>query len=365
MPIGIGKMTNLQTLTQFVLDTTSRDKSKTSELGGLNNLRGQLEINGLEHLRHCPTEAKHMNLIGKSHLRRLTLNWKQHIVSDDNEFEKDDIILNHIVLHSNIKALEISGFGGVTLSSSANLYTNLVELELSGCTRLQYFKLSMLHVRHLYMFDLPCLEYIVNDNNSDNSSSFCASLKDIFLFGLTNLKGWCNCSEEEISRGCCHQFNSLESLCISVCCNLVSIPQHTYIREVILREVRETMLPPAVNHSKLESLEIESILNLKSLSGVFQHLGTLCELRILNCEEFDPCNDEDGCYSMKWKELTNLKVLQFIGIPKMKYLPEGLQHITTLQTLRIRNFENLTSIPEWVKSLQVFDIKDCPKVEDQ
>jgi hypothetical protein len=98
----------------------------------------------------------------------------------------------------------------VTFSSSANLFTNLVELNLSNCKRLQYFELSLLHVKRLRMFNLPRLECIVNDNNSDNSSSFCASVTDIDLDRLTNLKGWC--SEAEISRGCCHQFESLERL---------------------------------------------------------------------------------------------------------------------------------------------------------
>jgi len=107
------------------------------------------------------------------------------------------------------------------------------------------------------------------------------------------------------------------------------------------------------------------MINFKSLRGVFQHLSTLSELYIWNCEEFDPCNDEDGCYNMKWKELANLKVLQFYKIPKMTYLPEGLQHITTLQTLRIIDCVNLTSIPEWATSLQVLDIKDCPNVTSQ
>jgi len=365
MPRGIGKMTNLQTLTQFVLDTTSKDSAKTSELGGLYNLRGRLKIKGLEHLRHSPAEAKHMNLIGKSHLHELTLKWNEQTVGDGNEFEKDDIILNHIVLHSDMKVLKIRGFGGVTLSSSTNLFTNLVELELSSCRRLQYFELSMLHVKRLCMIDLPCLEYIVNDNSIDNSSSFCVSLTNIKLIGLTNLKGWCNCSEEEISRGCCHQFQSLESLSIDDCYNLVSIPQHTYIRYVTLEEVTEKILQQAVNHSKLEDLVIGSMIDFKSLRGVFQHLSTLSELSIHNCEDFDPCNDEDGCYSMKWKELANLKVLTFNKIPKMKYLPEGLQHITTLQTLRIEECGNLISIPEWATSLQVLDIKDCPNVTSQ
>jgi hypothetical protein len=62
-----------------------------------------------------------MNLIGKSHFHWLTLNWNEHTVGDaDDELEKDDIILHDIGLHSNIKVLEIYGYGGVTFSSSAN-----------------------------------------------------------------------------------------------------------------------------------------------------------------------------------------------------------------------------------------------------
>jgi hypothetical protein len=165
-----------------------------------------------------------------------------------------------------------------------------------------------------------------------------------------------------MSKGCCHQFKSLDYLSIRACHNLISIPQHKDIKKIDLMDVTAKVLQQAVTHSNVEFLEILYPLNLKSLSGVLQHLTRLCELSIHGCDEFDPCKDEDGCYSMKWKELTNLKVLTFIKIPKMKYLPEGLQHITTLQTLRIMECDNLTSLPEWVTSLQVLDIKDCPKV---
>ncbi|CAJ2655426.1 unnamed protein product [Trifolium pratense] len=182
MPRGIGKMTNLQTLTLFVLDVTSNDSAKASELRGLNNLRGRLEIKGLECLRHCSTEAKHINLMGKPHLYRLTLNWKLNsaIFGDVNDLEKDDIILHDIVMHSksNIKVLHICGFGGVTLSSLVNLSTNLDELRVYRCTRLKYLELTPLHVKCIWLTNLPSLEWIVNDNNNgDNSSStFCASI---------------------------------------------------------------------------------------------------------------------------------------------------------------------------------------------
>ncbi|GAU28058.1 hypothetical protein TSUD_265160 [Trifolium subterraneum] len=355
-------MTNLQTLTLFVLDTTSKDSAKVNELRGLNNLKGRLEIKGLESLRHCPTEAKHINLMGKPHLHWLQLNWNEPIVDDVNDLKKDDVILRDIVLHSNnIKTLLISGFGGVTMSL-VNISTNLDKLGVYNCERLQYLELTPLHVKHISMFILRSLEWIVNDNNNgDNSSTFCASLTEIVLFELPNLKGWCRCSEEEMSKGCCHQFKSLEELRIQFCYNLISIPQHIDIKKIYLSSVTAKILQQAVTHSNVESLTINKILNFKSLSGVLQHLTRVCELSIWNCEEFDPCNDEDGCYSMKWKELTNLKVLTFERIPKMKYLPEGLQHITTLQTLRIKKCVNLTSIPEWATSLQVLDIKDCPK----
>jgi hypothetical protein len=364
MPRGIGKMTNLQTLTQFVLNTTSKDSAKASELSGLNNLRGRLDITGLECLRHCPTEAKHINLTRNSHLHWLRLIWKEQIVGDANDLEKDDIILNDIVLHSNIKVLHIKRFGGVTMSSLVNLSTNLDELRLYDCTRLQYLERAQLHVKRISMTNLPSQEWIVNDNNNGhNSSAFCASLTEIHLGDLRNLKGWCGCSDEEMSKGCCHQFKSLEKLRIHDCDNLISIPQHIDIKEIRLWNVTAKILQQAVTHSKVEFLEIYNILSFKSLSGVLQHLTRVCELSIMNCLDFDPCSDEDDCYSMKWKELTNLQVLTLEGIRKMKYLPEGLQHITTLQTLKIRECVNLTSLPEWVTSLQVLDIKGCPKVK--
>ncbi|RHN59158.1 putative leucine-rich repeat domain, L domain-containing protein [Medicago truncatula] len=129
----------------------------------------------------------------------------------------------------------------------------------------------------------------------EDNSSFCALLTYIYPSQLRNLKGWCNCSKEEISRGCSHQSQSIEYLSIDDCYKLVSIPQHTYIKKVTLRKVTEKILKQVVNYSKVEYLQMFFMLNLKSLSGVFQHLSTLCELRIRYCEEFDPCNDEDGC----------------------------------------------------------------------
>jgi hypothetical protein len=87
-------------------------------------------------------------------------------------------------------------------------------------------------------------------------------------------------------------------------------------------------------------------------SGVLQHLTTLCELQIENC------------YSMKWKELENLnsKCWRSIKSQNWNICLKGFSTLPLYRLLRIMNCANLTSIPEWVTSLQVLDIKDCSKV---
>ncbi|TKY68451.1 CCR4-NOT transcription complex subunit [Spatholobus suberectus] len=46
----------------------------------------------------------------------------------------------------------------------------------------------------------------------------------------------------------------------------------------------------------------------------------------------------------------------------MEYLPEGLQYVTTLERLTIKDCPNLKYIPEWVTSLQHCEIVRCPNL---
>lgn len=287
-------------------------------------MRGELEIRGLQYLRHSPTQAKEMNLMRKLHLQSLTLNWGYETEGDTSGMEKDEIILQNLLLQPNIKALHIIGFLGVSMkfSTSNNIsFTILNKLSLYSCTRLQY--LPQLHVKSLFLSHLPLLEWIVNDNNNGNSTTFSTSVVEIYISGLPKLKGWCKCSKEEVKKGCHHQFKSLDCMCISDCPNLVSIPRHKNIKRIELLNVNEKILQQAVNHSKVESLDILKMDDLKSLSGVLQHLTTLVELRIGDCNELNLCDGEDGCYNMQWKELKNLRRLKFDNIPKMESLPKG------------------------------------------
>ncbi|KAL2326284.1 hypothetical protein Fmac_025342 [Flemingia macrophylla] len=364
MPRGIGQLSNLETLSLFVLDKKFKQSGGPSELKGLNCLRGSLEIKGLECLRDNPSEVEEMDLMGKSNLKNLTLTWDNEDVADNDNLDEDYLILQGL-LHHNINFLSIQGFGGVSISSTINPFKNLFCMSLVDCMRLQYLPPLhlLLHVKIIILSDLPCLEWINDNSTNDNSSTFFPSLQRIFLENLDNLKGWCRCSEEGKPIDCCHRLKSVERFTIINCPNLISFPPHNDIDLVSLNEVNEKILHQAIYDSnKVQSLEIKTLYGLKSLSKILQHLSALRELSISNCEELDPCNDEEGCYSMQWKHLTNLCWLKFDSIPKMEFLPDGLQHITTLRNLNIRNCHNLRCIPKWITSLRWYEIRRCPNV---
>jgi Leucine-rich repeat (LRR) protein len=113
------------------------------------------------------------------------------------------------------------------------------------------------------------------------------------------------------------------------------------------------------NLTSLESLRISNCHKLNSISQGIQHLTALHELKIEDCPGLELANDEDG---MQWQGLKSLFSLCFSKLSKMVSLPLGLQHVTTLQKLKISDCYNLTAIPEWIQnctSLQEFEIFGC------
>ncbi|KAK7855389.1 hypothetical protein CFP56_028260 [Quercus suber] len=130
--------------------------------------------------------------------------------------------------------------------------------------------------------------------------------------------------------------------------------------------------------SELETLQLEWVNDLESLPDAW--LRNLVSLRDfpfstafnislasryenLDCNELVLLNDEDD--GMQWQGLRSLSSLYFTGLPKLLSLPNGLQHITTLQKLQIRDCPNLAALPEWIgnlKSLQELNISKWPNL---
>ena len=75
MPLGLGQLTNLQSLVKYVLSTDSRRGGELKELHGLNHLRENLRIKSLRHDKDIELECKATSLNDKQHFEGLALEW--------------------------------------------------------------------------------------------------------------------------------------------------------------------------------------------------------------------------------------------------------------------------------------------------
>ncbi|XP_059428669.1 putative disease resistance protein RGA4 [Corylus avellana] len=425
MPRGLGQLTNLQTLSKFVVykDPLFRHSSELKELNGLNNLRGRLIIENLRHGKDATSECKAANLKEKQHLLSLDLQWsiKEGVIASD-DIVDDEVLLEVLQPHPNLKRLRLQGNYGARLPIWLSSLTNLVRFELGGFTKCQYLpplnQLPSLKVLRLDQMD--ALEYISSGSGDSNEfSSFFPSLKEIILFLCPNLKGWWRRRDSSVEvnsdshnfveiteHPLLPSFPRLSILAIWNCPMLTSMPMFPHLEEVLVlnntstKPLQQTMMmnmatpqsPTSTatasssstplsklksmllnsiedletlpeewlqNLTSLEYLNIKNCNRLNSLSPGIQHLTALQDLVLSNCRELELANDED---EMQWKGLKSLLSLGFTELPKLVSLPLGLQHATTLQSLKISNCENLTAIPEWIHnctSLQVLEIDEC------
>ena len=141
MPNGLGQLTNLPTLLRFVMskdmiDLMPRNNSGLKELGRLNELRGNLSIANLKHGKDAALEYKDANLKEKR-LDRLDLEWVEEDINETGA-GYDDMSLEALQPHINLKALRLDGYGGVIFPHWLVLLTNLVQFKLHYCKKCQY-----------------------------------------------------------------------------------------------------------------------------------------------------------------------------------------------------------------------------------
>ncbi|XP_065623717.1 putative disease resistance protein RGA1 isoform X1 [Quercus suber] len=226
MPLGIGHLTSLEILTCFVVrqegfkaSSFSRYKKKQARSGGglselkeLSNLGGRLYISNLGHGEDDMVECKATNMKEKQHLQRLRLCWDKKW--DDGESEcYDEMSLEGLQPHPNLKMLELSYYMGVRIPSWVSSLSNLVSFELYKNRRLQHLPpLNQLpFLKEVYLQFMEALEYIWIDeesvsnvlgasSSSSSSSSktpFFPSLSYLEMYACPKLKGWWSNSDDD------------------------------------------------------------------------------------------------------------------------------------------------------------------------
>ncbi|KAK9910824.1 hypothetical protein M0R45_034764 [Rubus argutus] len=105
MPPNMGKLKDLQLLTDFILDKQSG--YNIAELKELQNLHGTLRISGLHNIVHVEN-ALEANMRDKKYLNELVLKWGDDI----EDSQKDREVLGKLKPHANLKELVILFYGG-------------------------------------------------------------------------------------------------------------------------------------------------------------------------------------------------------------------------------------------------------------
>lgn len=418
MPCGLNHLSSLQTLSQFIIQKMDHKVpggvGRLDELGGLSRLTGSITLGKLEFLHLAPGKG---HLREKQRLRSLRLEWSWG--QQDDRSDSDELIMwENVRPHPNLARLTISFCTSRGPPRWLSFIRNLVDLKLYGCRGWKHLPtLSALpSLRKLNLLGLDALEFIQEISDpaqSDNAHPFFPSLETLLLCNCRNMKGWWG-RRQMVGADQDHQqydsqssFPKLSFVQIRGCPHLNSLPLFPTIEMLKLEGVSAKLLKQQVmvvpncpseavltskfiplsklknldfiggldlEHSmletllpflnNLESMTLYSCIKLRSLSRGMQYLSSLQHLAIWDCEELDLSSHDDE-HGIQWRSLMKLHGLTIGYLSKLVTLPEGIQHVITLQYLTIHSCESLVSLAEWIGNfslLQELQIINCPRL---
>ncbi|XP_031383557.1 putative disease resistance protein RGA4 [Punica granatum] len=390
MPRGIGKLTNLQMLGAFAVGKDSiRDAAAgLNELSKLTGLRKELTIRCLE--RIVPSGLGASFSIEKLALQSLTLSWHLLQATEADAVE----VLERFRPHPDLKKLSIQGYHGVRPSSWISQLHKLVEIrffDCEKCVRLPPLdQLPSLKGIHLsYLSNFQWIKLSESESGTPQSNSF-PSLEEIWLESLPKFRGWERSrsssrieQEEEateeddddsllmlpvfsdkvkVTRLRCRRFSYMQGQ---------ELPSSSRMMARLISPSSISLLAPTgLTISEVEDLEhlpelLQSLPSLQSLAimdcpllkappvwAILRCLTALESLGIYRCRDLDLSTGESGYQEdMPEGPAYKLRELEFLRIDKMETLPWWIQHLTNLESLKIRSCWNLKAFPEWFPQL--------------
>lgn len=134
MPADISKLTDLRTLSNFIVGKYSGSKIK--ELGALSNLQGALHISQLQNVVTA-REASEANLKQKKQIHALELKWSSSTQLDSKNHRD---VLEQLQPHKNLKDLGIRSYNDIGFPDwlGDSSFSNMVQLRLSNCNNCRH-----------------------------------------------------------------------------------------------------------------------------------------------------------------------------------------------------------------------------------
>lgn len=360
MPAGLGKLTSLQSLSYFhVVKDEKKIAGNLNELQNLNNLRGNLEINGLDQVRNVTIESQLVNLKDKNLLESLELNWE-----NQENIEDSFQLLENLCPHKHLKRLHVRWYPGKEFSdwlSSINHISHISLFGFNNCKSLPPLE-NLPCLKSLEIGSMKVLEYMYFDVVSSTAAPFFQSLARLKLSGCENFKGWkrMECEEVSLDHFSLPQFHCLSQLIINKCPKLTDLPTFPNVEELQLCEsmvkpLKETLdiasSSSSTPFSMLKSLNIEGKLpDISVLPSQWkQNLTSLEHLEIGDVDNLDIWFGDNfpslkkvviyGCdlkaLPSKMCDILSLKQIKMMGCHKLASLPEEMVKLTNLVTLEI------------------------------
>nr|XP_023876824.1 putative disease resistance protein RGA3 [Quercus suber] len=383
LPTDIGRLTCLQTLPFFGVGQDIG--SQIGELGCLSQLRGELSIYNLGHVKD-KEEAKTANLAEKPKVHKLEFFWSWWDEREGNNNDED--VLEGFQPHPNLKSLEIKYFKGEKFPSwllgSDNirggllLFDHLLEIRLSYCSKCEKLptlghlpSLKVLGIAEMYNVRCIGTEFYGSSNGEGSSNSRGGSgstvlfpaLEKLVLGHMRNLEEWNDVTEPTAELGMI--FPRLERLEVRRCEKLTSAPHHfPSLKELDISGVRGPAFEQIISElTTLTSLEIWEISELACLPEHFlQKNRSLMDLRIWNCADLKSILPRGH----EWPICTSLRSLHIFRCDELRTLPRALCNLHCLEDIHVEACLNLSSFPSIkdmreLPSLTDLEIRDCQK----
>ncbi|XP_068343529.1 putative disease resistance protein RGA3 [Pyrus communis] len=228
--------------------------------------------------------------------------------------------------------------GFTSILSGLHSCTSLRTLRIWNCPNLRTLSghglQTPVSLEHMQIWDCPNLEAIPSLDNLTSLTELiiweCGGLISLpsglaYCTSLTHLRV-SNCPNLEAIPSL-DNLTSLAELMVSFCHNLISMADH--------------------NVSSLQSLSRLELYKCGKLQYLPKGLHSLSRLEVLYigafCQELDSFPD--------FQVPSKLKELRLYGWPKLKSLPQQIQHSASLTDLRIDGFDGLEALPEWLGNL--------------
>ncbi|XP_075634810.1 putative disease resistance RPP13-like protein 1 [Castanea sativa] len=331
MPIHMGRLQCLQTLTKFVV---GKDIGfQIEELGKLSNLQGVIVISNLQNVINS-TNALEAKLKDKEHLKELTLEWDaaNGIISPS---ERD--VLNNLQPHTSLTTLVIKNYNDTSFPNwvGDSSFSNITVVHLNSCRNCSSLpSLGQLpSLLELFIFGFDEVVTVDADFYGSGSCTITPfqSLKILRFEAMSKWEEWSPYHGEGEDEG--GAFPSLQELYLEECPKLrgslpKDLPSLTELR-IYECEQLETSLPTAPSIRKLQLRNCNDAL-LTELPPALQYLAVTGFKNLESLPLPEGVMDHNQC----------VETLTIYDFPVLKSLPRGdlsSSSPTTLKRLCIRN----------------------------